>query len=149
MVIRKIQSIFQFSRCKFSHLLTKSQYQSIMQFLIPKQRNFFSAAIKNNFNISRVDKLHTCVCYVLEIIIYKLLYLIIFYQLRSQTQLFSFLSTKAILNVHIYIYIYIYIYILILNVILNVHIFNNNLYVRFLKKGMYFSFQVLHSPPCV
>ena len=40
-VIREIQYIFQVPRCKFSHQAKKSQYQSIMQFLIPKQRNFF------------------------------------------------------------------------------------------------------------
>ena len=38
-----------------------------MQFLIPKQRNFFSAAVKNNFNMPRGDKLRTCLHYVLEI----------------------------------------------------------------------------------
>ena len=38
-----------------------------MQFLIPKQRNFFSAAVKNNFNMPGGDKSRTCVCYVLEI----------------------------------------------------------------------------------
>ena len=37
----EIQYIFQVPRCKFSHQAKKSQYQSIMQFFIPKQRNFF------------------------------------------------------------------------------------------------------------
>ena len=46
----------------------KSWYQSIMQFLIPKRRNFFSTAVKNNFNMPGVDKSRTCVRYVLEII---------------------------------------------------------------------------------
>ena len=39
-----------------------------MQFLIPKQRNFFSGAAKNNFNMPGGDKSRTCVRYALEII---------------------------------------------------------------------------------
>ena len=39
-----------------------------MQFLIHKQGNFFSAVVKNNFNMLDVDKLHTCICYIREII---------------------------------------------------------------------------------
>ena len=34
----------------------------------PKRRNFFSTAVKNNFNMPGVDKSRTCVRYVLEII---------------------------------------------------------------------------------
>ena len=41
----------------------KSQYQSIMQFLNPKQGTFFSVDVKNNFNMSCVDKSQTCVCH--------------------------------------------------------------------------------------
>ena len=40
----------------------------MMQFLIPKQRNFFSAAVKNNFNMPGLDKSHMCVRYILEVI---------------------------------------------------------------------------------
>ena len=47
-----IVKIFQFLRCRFSHLDKKSWYQSIIQFLIAKQRNkTYSAVVKNNFNI--------------------------------------------------------------------------------------------------
>ena len=67
-VIREIQYIFQVPRCKFSHQAKKSQYQSIMQFLIPKQRNFFFAAVKNNFNMTDINKSRTYVRYVLKII---------------------------------------------------------------------------------
>ena len=67
-IIREIQSIFQFLRCKFPHLFKKSRYQNTMQFLIPKQRNFFSAAVKSNFNMPGVDESHTSVRYVLEIL---------------------------------------------------------------------------------
>ena len=60
--------IFQFLWCKFSHLVKNSWYQSLMQFLNPKQRNFFSAAVKNNFNVPGMVKLHTCIHYILRII---------------------------------------------------------------------------------
>ena len=37
---------------QFCHLVTKSQYQSIIQFFNPKQRNeTYYTSIKNNFNI--------------------------------------------------------------------------------------------------
>ena len=39
-----------------------------MQFLIPKQRNFFSAAVKNDFNMPGIDKSRMCACYILKII---------------------------------------------------------------------------------
>ena len=45
-----------------------SRYQSIMQFLNPKQRKFFSVDVKNNFNMSCVDKSQTCVCHILEMV---------------------------------------------------------------------------------
>ena len=60
-LILETQPIFQFTWCKFSNLIKKSQYLTIMQFLIPKQRNVFSAAVKSNFNIPVVDKLCMCV----------------------------------------------------------------------------------------
>ena len=59
---------FSISRCKFSYLVKKSQYQSIMQFLILKHRNLFFAAVKNNFNMPGVDKSRMCVCYIFKII---------------------------------------------------------------------------------
>ena len=60
--------IFQFSQCKFSHIVNKSQYQSIIQYFIPKQRNFSSAAVQNSFNMPGVDKLCPCIRYVIKII---------------------------------------------------------------------------------
>ena len=66
--IREIQFIFQLSRCKSSHVVKTSWYQSIMQFHIPKQRNLCSAAVKNNLNMPGIEKSRTCVRYVLDII---------------------------------------------------------------------------------
>ena len=44
--------ISQFSWCKFSHPVKKLWYQSIIQFLIRKQRKkTYSAVVKNNFKI--------------------------------------------------------------------------------------------------
>ena len=50
-VIREIRSIFQSSWYKFLHLVKISQYQSIIKFLIPRQRNknFFRLLLKNKF----------------------------------------------------------------------------------------------------
>ena len=48
-MIQEIQSIFQFSRSKFFHLVKKPQYQSIIQFLIPKQKNKTSVVVKTQF----------------------------------------------------------------------------------------------------
>ena len=48
---------FQLSQGKFSHLVKKSQFQSIMQFLISRQTNFFSSAVRNNFSMPGADKL--------------------------------------------------------------------------------------------
>ena len=36
--------------------------------LIPEQINFFSAAVKNNFNMPGIDKLRTCISYLLKIV---------------------------------------------------------------------------------
>ena len=65
---RKYNPFFSFHDASFPTYSKKSWYQSIMQFLIPKQGNLFSAAFKNNFNMPGVDKSCTCVRYILEII---------------------------------------------------------------------------------
>ena len=57
----KYDPFFNFQYANISHLVKNSQYQSIIQFLNLKQRKFFSVDVKNNFNMSCVDKSHTCV----------------------------------------------------------------------------------------
>ena len=55
---------FQLSRCKFSHLVKKSQYQSMIQFFIPKQRNitFILLLLKHNFNMHVLREQFYCCC---------------------------------------------------------------------------------------
>ena len=55
----KYDPFFNFQYANISHLVKNSQYQSIIQFLNLKQRKFFSVDVKNNFNMSCVDKSHT------------------------------------------------------------------------------------------
>ena len=59
---------FSMFKMQIFYLVKKWWYQSIMQFLVPKQRNFFSAAVKSNFNIPGIGKLCMWVCYLLKII---------------------------------------------------------------------------------
>ena len=145
-VIQEIWSIFQFSRCKISHLVKKSQYQSIKQFLIPKQRNTFLTAVKNSFNMTGIDKSRTSICYLLEIINFTNYHTWLF--IRTSTFMittFQFPEYKSNVNklkIHIFNN---NLYKSNLNK-LKMHIFNNNLYVRFLKQGMYvfhFMFYIL------
>ena len=50
-MIQGIRFISQFSQCKSPNVVKKLWYQSIIQFLIPKQRNkTYSAVDENNFN---------------------------------------------------------------------------------------------------
>ena len=108
--LRKYDPFFNFHNANISHLIKKSWYQSIMQFLNQKQRKFFSVDVKNNLNMSCVDKSQTCVHHLPKIVNFTNCQLDYFCeQGRSGTQLFSFLGTRAILKK------------------LNVHIFNNNL----------------------
>ena len=69
-----------------------------MQFLDQKQRKFFSVDVKNNLNMSCVDKSQTCVHHVLKIVNFTNCHTWFFFDkyIRSGTQLFSFLSTRAI-----------------------------------------------------
>ena len=55
----------------------------------PKQRNFFAASVKNNFNMRGVGKSRTCVRYVLEIKFYKFPYLIIYFLASTFTNTMS------------------------------------------------------------
>ena len=51
-MIQEIRFISQFSQCKSPYLVKKLWYQSIIQFLIPKQRNkTYSAVDENKFNM--------------------------------------------------------------------------------------------------
>ena len=84
--------------------------KSIMQFLIPKQRTFFSAAVRNNFNISGLDKSRTCVFYLLETqsqeitqswhfsaaIVYVIAKLFRYFQTPQSAQ--KFLLSKSVVN---------------------------------------------------
>ena len=63
----KYDPFFNFQYANISHLVKNSQYQSIIQFLNLKQRKFFSVDVKNNFNMSCVDKSHTCVFFLTAI----------------------------------------------------------------------------------
>ena len=59
-MIREIWSIFQFSECKhfpISQKFTIPEYNTVPH---QKQRKVFSVDVKNNFNMSCVDKSHTC-----------------------------------------------------------------------------------------
>ena len=68
-VIREIQSIFQFSQCKFSYLvkkITMPWYNAVSY--SETEKLFFSAAVKDNFNMPAGDKSHPWVLQVLKII---------------------------------------------------------------------------------
>ena len=133
-MIQKIWSIFKFSQCKFVHLVKKSRYQSIMQFLIHKQKKFFLMLLKT---ISIWQTLTYRLCATLHIWnhkFYQLLYLIIYFLLSMFMNItFQFPEYKSNLNKS------------------NIHTFNSNLYIClvFKARNVCFSFHVLYSLPYV
>ena len=92
----KFQKLWTYLQCKFSNLVEKSWYQSIMQFIILNTETVFPAAVKNSFDMPDVDKSRTCVLYVLKTIYFTNVLIWSFSNKYIHKKLFRFPSTKAI-----------------------------------------------------